>query len=78
MSSSRPRPRPADTRIYVNPFSLCGALGANYVVTVTQNGVQTDRYFGEAIAAEQRAGGYGTGDFIANIEFLASHVLGDP
>jgi hypothetical protein len=55
--------------IYVNPFSLCGELGTTYEVTVTRNGAVTDRFYGRVAEAEQRAGGFGTGDFVANVTF---------
>lgn len=62
-------PAPGLYGIYVNPFSLCGKTGATYEVTVTRDGVPTNRFFGRVAEAEQRAGGYGTGDFVANVDF---------
>lgn len=62
-------PMPGTYEIYVNPFSLCGKAGTNYLVTVTKNGAESAKYFGEAIAAEQRQGGFQVGTFIANVSF---------
>jgi hypothetical protein len=62
-------PAPGAYGIYVNPFSLCGQLGTTYEVTVTRGGAVTARFFGRVAEAEQRAGGFGLGDFVANVTF---------
>lgn len=62
-------PAPGTYGIYVNAFSLCSRAGTNYVLTVMQSGKETARYFGEAISAEQREGGFQVGTFIGNVSF---------
>ena len=62
-------PSPGTYSIYVNPFSLCGKLGATYEVTVTRAGVVSNRWFGRIAAPEVQTGGYQLGDFISDVQF---------
>jgi hypothetical protein len=62
-------PLPGPYSIYVNPFDLCGEVGANYDVSVLRSGNVGERFFGQVSAAEVQQGGFGLGDFVTTISF---------
>jgi hypothetical protein len=62
-------PNPGTYAVYVNAFDLCRQLGTNYEVSVVRNGVAQERYFGRISEPEVQQGGFGIGDFVANVVF---------
>jgi hypothetical protein len=62
-------PVPGKYSIYVNPFDLCGEIGANYDVAVLRTGNVTDRWLGRVSAIEVQQGGFGLGDFVSEVSF---------
>ncbi len=55
--------------IFVNPFSLCGQVSAGYEVSVLRNGRVDQRFVGRIGQLEVQQGGFGLGDFIADVLF---------
>jgi hypothetical protein len=62
-------PSPGPYRLFVNAFSMCRRAGTSYELTVRRNGALSERFLGRVSEAEARQGGYGVGDFVAEITF---------
>jgi hypothetical protein len=63
------QPAPGKYTLRVDMFSSCGAPTADYVVTVTVQGVVKGTFKGFLIAADADGGGPGSGAFVTNLSF---------